>query len=81
MAAPLAESRGRSSSRRARSKSCATSRSVCATLRLPKTLSISEQTVKTHLNTIFRKLGVRDRVELTLYAARAGIISVKERSS
>jgi len=34
-------------------------------------LSISEDTVKTHLNRIFRKLGVRDRVELVLYAARA----------
>jgi two-component system NarL family response regulator len=44
-------------------------------------LSISERTVKAHLNTIFRKLGIRDRVELTLYAARAGIISLKERSA
>lgn len=35
-------------------------------------LSISEETVKTHLNRIFRKIGVRDRVELALYAARLG---------
>jgi DNA-binding CsgD family transcriptional regulator len=35
-------------------------------------LSISEETVKTHLNRIFKKLGVRDRVELVLYAARTG---------
>ena len=35
-----------------------------------KELSISEQTVKTHLNSIFRKLGVRDRLELVLYAKR-----------
>ena len=41
-----------------------------------KTLALSEQTVKTHLNSIFRKLGIRDRVELTLYAARAGIIRI-----
>lgn len=33
-------------------------------------LSISEQTVKTHLNNIFRKLGIRDRVELALHGAR-----------
>jgi DNA-binding NarL/FixJ family response regulator len=33
-------------------------------------LSISEETVKTHLNRIFRKVGVRDRVELVLYASR-----------
>jgi DNA-binding NarL/FixJ family response regulator len=44
-------------------------------------LSISEQTVKTHLNTIFRKLRVRDRVELALYAVRAGIISLNDGST
>lgn len=44
-------------------------------------LFISEQTVKTHLNNIFQKLGIRDRVELTLYAARVGIIGVHERST
>ncbi|HYD50222.1 MAG TPA: LuxR C-terminal-related transcriptional regulator, partial [Terriglobales bacterium] len=42
-------------------------------------LCISEPTVKTHLNNIFGKLGIRDRVELTLYAARMGIIGVHER--
>jgi DNA-binding NarL/FixJ family response regulator len=36
-------------------------------------LSISEQTVKTHLNNIFRKLGIRDRLELALYVQRGGI--------
>jgi DNA-binding NarL/FixJ family response regulator len=36
-------------------------------------LSISEETVKTHLNRIFRKLGVRDRVELALHAARGSL--------
>ncbi|HSQ00171.1 MAG TPA: response regulator transcription factor [Candidatus Dormibacteraeota bacterium] len=43
-------------------------------------LSISEQTVKTHLNSIFRKLGVRDRLELALYIQRAGIGAGKRRS-
>lgn len=43
-------------------------------------LSISEETVKTHLNRIFRKLGVRDRVELVLYAARVGI-TLRDRRS
>jgi len=38
-----------------------------------KKLAISEQTVKTHLNSVFRKLGLRDRVQLTMYATRAGI--------
>jgi DNA-binding NarL/FixJ family response regulator len=36
-------------------------------------LSISESTVKTHLNNIFQKLGIRDRVELALYAHRVGL--------
>jgi DNA-binding NarL/FixJ family response regulator len=38
-------------------------------------LHISEVTVKKHLNNIFHKLGVRDRVELTLYAVRTGLAS------
>ena len=41
-------------------------------------LFISEVTVKTHLNNIFQKLGIRDRVELTLYAIRAGIVAAHE---
>lgn len=41
-------------------------------------LSITEVTVKTHLNNIFQKLGVRDRVELTLHALRVGIVGMNE---
>ncbi len=37
-------------------------------------LSIGESTVKTHLNNIFHKIGVRDRVELALYAYRVGLL-------
>lgn len=37
-------------------------------------LSITEGTVKVHLNNIFKKLGIRDRVELTLYAIRHHLI-------
>jgi DNA-binding NarL/FixJ family response regulator len=36
-------------------------------------LGIGEFTVKTHVNHIFHKLGLRDRVELALYAIRRGI--------
>ncbi len=51
-------------------------RLVAAGLRnaeVARKLFISDETVKTHLNNIFRKLNVRDRVELTLYAMRVGI--------
>jgi two-component system response regulator DegU len=37
------------------------------------TLMISERTVKTHLTSIFQKLGVRDRVGLVMYALRHGL--------
>ena len=40
----------------------------CRNAEVASKLSISEPTVKTHLNSIFRKLGLRDRVELVLYA-------------
>jgi DNA-binding NarL/FixJ family response regulator len=42
-------------------------------------LHVTEGTVKTHLNNIFQKLGLRDRVELALYAVRMGIIGTNER--
>jgi len=42
-------------------------------------LHVTEGTVKTHLNNIFQKLGLRDRVELVLYAVRMGIIGATER--
>jgi two-component system NarL family response regulator len=42
-------------------------------------LGVTEGTVKTHLNNIFQKLSLRDRVELTLYAVRTGIIGINER--
>jgi C4-dicarboxylate-specific signal transduction histidine kinase len=38
-------------------------------------LSIGENTVKTHLNNIFHKLGLRDRVELAAYAIRHGMVT------
>jgi two-component system, NarL family, nitrate/nitrite response regulator NarL len=41
-------------------------------------LSISEVTVKTHLNNIFQKLHLRGRTALALYAIRIGIIGVQE---
>ena len=43
-----------------------------------KRLRITEGTVKTHMNNIFHKLAIRDRVELALYALRLGLITVHE---
>jgi len=39
-------------------------------------LSISESTVKTHLNKIFQKLELRDRLGLTHYAIKTGLVSL-----
>jgi len=39
---------------------------------------ITEATIKTHLNNIFQKLDLRDRVELTRYAFRTGLLSPRE---
>ena len=36
-------------------------------------------TVKTHINNVFHKLDARDRVALTLYAIRLGLIGVNEK--
>ncbi|MCK4898680.1 MAG: response regulator transcription factor, partial [Anaerolineales bacterium] len=35
-------------------------------------LGISHQTVKNHVTAIFRKLGVEDRTQATIYALRRG---------
>ena len=41
-------------------------------------LAITEATVKAHLNNIFDKLKLRDRVELAVYALRSGLISSQD---
>lgn len=38
-------------------------------------LSISEQTVKSHVSSIFSKLGVQSRTQATLYAIRTGLVT------
>jgi DNA-binding NarL/FixJ family response regulator len=42
-------------------------------------LGVGEGTVKTHLNNVFHKLNLRDRVELTLHAIRIGLVGPNER--
>ncbi len=47
---------------------------------IARRLAIGDATVKSHLNNIFRKLEIRDRVGLTLYAIRLGLIGIHERA-
>jgi two-component system, NarL family, nitrate/nitrite response regulator NarL len=47
---------------------------------IARRLAITEATVKTHLNNIFDKLGLRDRVELAVYALRHGLVATHGRS-
>ncbi len=47
---------------------------------IARRLAIGEVTVKTHINNIFHKLDVRDRVALTLYAIRFGLVGVDEKA-
>jgi DNA-binding NarL/FixJ family response regulator len=43
-------------------------------------LTITQGTVKKHLNNIFQKLDIRDRVEVALYAMRAGLVNPQHRN-
>jgi len=47
---------------------------------LGATLYLSEPTIKTHLSSIFRKLGVRDRVQAVIAAYEAGLVEPATRS-
>jgi two-component system NarL family response regulator len=47
-------------------------------LEIAERLEIGEATVKTHLNKVFQKLAVHDRVDVTRYAIRVGLIGVDE---
>ncbi len=58
-------------------------RNVASGLRnaeIARRLAITEATVKTHLNNIFDKLGLRDRVELAVYALRHGLVTTHGQS-
>jgi two-component system response regulator DegU len=45
---------------------------------LAKSLFLSEKTVKNHLTSIFRKIGVNDRTQAVLYALKHKIVSLEE---
>jgi DNA-binding NarL/FixJ family response regulator len=42
---------------------------------IARNLSVSEQTVKTHVSRVLAKLGVQSRTQATLYAIRAGLVT------
>ncbi len=68
-------------SRRLTSREAEIVRHVAIGLRnaeIAERLSIAEATVKTHLNNIFEKLELRDRVELTVYALRHGLAAAQD---
>jgi DNA-binding NarL/FixJ family response regulator len=48
--------------------------SGCSNKEIATQFSISEQTVKHHITSIFDKLGVYNRLELTLFAFHHGLI-------
>jgi DNA-binding NarL/FixJ family response regulator len=48
----------------------------CRNREIARRLSISEITVRHHLSSIYSKLGVSDRLELTIYAYRYGLASL-----
>jgi NarL family two-component system response regulator LiaR len=41
-------------------------------------LFVEEKTVKAHVSSIFRKLGVQSRTQAALYAVRTGLVSIEE---
>jgi len=51
----------------------------CKNADIARRLFISEETVKAHLSRVFGKVGVHDRVELTLNALRSGLVGLHER--
>ncbi len=46
---------------------------------ISRTLAISEKTVRNHISSIYRKLNIYDRSQLTIYAVRQGLIAIDDR--
>lgn len=49
-----------------------------ANKQIASTLYVEEKTVKAHVSSILRKLGVQSRTQAALYAVRAGLVSMEE---
>ncbi len=72
----------RSSARELTSRELEVVRYVALGLRnaeVAERLSVTEATIKTHLNNVFQKLRMRDRLELVHYAIRTGLVGVLDR--
>jgi two-component system, NarL family, response regulator LiaR len=49
-----------------------------ANKQIARELFVTTSTVKTHVNNLYRKLGVSSRTQAALYAARIGLVSTEE---
>ena len=49
-----------------------------ANKQIARAMGIGERTVKTHVSSVLRKLGVRSRTQAALYAARVGLVPPEE---
>ncbi len=81
--AEVASQWGASAAKQLTSREVEIVRHVASGLRnaeIAQRLAITEATVKTHLNNIFDKLELRDRVELAVYALRHGLVTAQEPS-
>ncbi len=49
-----------------------------ANKQIARAMGIGEKTVKTHVSSVLRKLGVQSRTQAALYAARAGLVPAED---
>lgn len=49
-----------------------------ANKQIARSLGVGETTVKSHVSSIFQKLGVRSRTQAALYAAKAGLVPAED---
>ncbi len=45
---------------------------------IARALTISEKTVRNHISSIYRKIGIYDRAQVVVYAVKKGLITVQD---
>ncbi|MDQ2885833.1 MAG: LuxR C-terminal-related transcriptional regulator [Chloroflexota bacterium] len=45
---------------------------------IARAMMISEKTVRNHIGSIYRKIGIYDRAQVVVYAVKKGLITVQE---